>query len=150
MAEVLTGDGIRAIELPVGGDVLVSGFLARPWTTSRGVVRLVAAGDRVLVFVLVPQMIVSLVQLAAAAANPDLRRRFAADAAGVSIDACVNIDVAIIVDRCVIVGLKWCTKAIVKHATSHRWTILLILSVVRRRFYSKYITWMCFTPVKIN
>lgn len=55
MAEVvvLTGDGIRAIELPVGdNDVLVSGFLARPWTASSGDgVRLVAG---VLVLVLVP------------------------------------------------------------------------------------------------
>jgi len=129
MAEVLTGDGIRAVELPVGGDVLVNGFLARPWTTSRGGVCLVAAGNRVLVFVLVPQMIVSIVQLTAAAANPDLRRRFAADAAGVSIDVRVNVDVAITVGRCVIVGLKRCTKAIVKRAASNRWAISVILSV---------------------
>lgn len=57
MAEVvvLTGDGIRAIELPVGDDdVLVSDFLARPWTASScGGVRLVAGGP-VLVLVLVP------------------------------------------------------------------------------------------------
>lgn len=53
MAEVLTGDGIRAIELPVGDDVLVSGFLARPWTTSSGRVRLVAVGNTVLILVLV-------------------------------------------------------------------------------------------------
>jgi len=72
MAEVLTGDGIRAIELPVRDDVLVSSFLARPWTTSSGGIRLVAVG--VLALVLVPQMIVSLVRLASAAANPDLRR----------------------------------------------------------------------------
>lgn len=137
MAKVLTGDGIRAIELPVGGDVLVSGFLARPWTTSSGEVRLVAAG--VLALVLVPQMIVSLVRLATAAANPDLRRRFAADAAGVSIDVHVNVDVAITVGRCVIVGLKRLHKsAIVKRAASHRWAILVILSVVRRRFHRKY------------
>lgn len=54
MAEVLTGDGIRAIELPVGGDVLMSGFLARPWTTSSGRIRLVAVEDPVLGLVLVP------------------------------------------------------------------------------------------------
>lgn len=53
MGKVLTGDGIRAIELPVGGDVLVSGFLARPWTTSSGRVRFVAVGNSVLIFVLV-------------------------------------------------------------------------------------------------
>lgn len=53
MEEVLTGDGIRAIELPVGGDVLMSGFLARPWTTSSGMIRLIAVGDSVLVLVLV-------------------------------------------------------------------------------------------------
>lgn len=53
MAEVLTGDRIRAIELPVGDDVLMSGFLARPWTTSSGRVRFVAVGDSVLALVLV-------------------------------------------------------------------------------------------------
>lgn len=53
MAEVLTGDGIRAIELPVGGDVLVYGFLARPWTTSSCGICLVVADDPVLVLVLV-------------------------------------------------------------------------------------------------
>lgn len=53
MAEVLTRDGIRAIELPVGDDVLMSGFLARPWTTSSGGVRLVAVGDSVLILMLV-------------------------------------------------------------------------------------------------
>lgn len=61
MAEVvvLTGDRIRAIELPVGDDhdVLVSSFLVRPWTASSdsggGGIRLVA-GDPVLVLVLVP------------------------------------------------------------------------------------------------
>lgn len=71
MAEVLTGDGIRAIELPVRGDALMSSFLARPWTTSSGGIRLVAVG--VLALILVPQMIVSLVRLAGTA-NPDLRR----------------------------------------------------------------------------
>lgn len=50
---VLTGDGIRAIGLPVGGGVLMSGFLARPWTASSGV-RLGIAGDPVLALVLVP------------------------------------------------------------------------------------------------
>lgn len=50
-------------------------------------------------------MIVSLVWLAGTA-NPDLRRWFAVDAARVPIDVCVNIDVAITVGRCVIVGLN--------------------------------------------
>lgn len=142
MAEVLTGDGIRAIELPVGGDVLVSGFLAHPWTTSRGGVCLVAVGDRVLVFMLVPQMILSLVRLAAATTNPDLRRRFAAE---VSIDVRVNVDVAITVGRCVIVGLKQCTKAIVKRAASHRWAILVILSIVKTEISLKRRNARCFT-----
>lgn len=80
----------------------MSGFLARPWTTSSGRIRLVAVDDPILALVLVPQMIVSLVQLA----NPDLRRWLAADAARVPIDVCVNVDVAITVGRCVIVGLN--------------------------------------------
>lgn len=44
-------------------------------------------------------MIVSLVQLASTAANPDLRRRLAAaaDAAGIPVDVRVNVDVAITV-----------------------------------------------------
>jgi len=53
MAEVLTGDGIRAIEFPVGDDVLMSGFLARPWTTSSDRVRLIVVGDSVLVLMFV-------------------------------------------------------------------------------------------------
>jgi len=77
MAEVLTGDGVRAIELPVRGGVLVRSFLARLWTTSSGEVRLVAADDPILVLVLVPKLIIPLVQFAATAC---LRRRFAADA----------------------------------------------------------------------
>jgi len=52
MAEVLTGDGIRAIEFPVGGDVLMSGFLARPWTTSSDRV-LIVVGDSVLVLMFI-------------------------------------------------------------------------------------------------
>lgn len=51
-------------------------------------------------------MIASLVRLAGTAANPDLRRRLAAYAAGVPVDVPVNVDVAIPVGRCVIVGLN--------------------------------------------
>jgi len=76
----------------------VCGFLARLWTTSSNEVHLVAVA--VLVLVLVPKMIVPLVQLAAC-----LRRRFAADADQIPIDVPVNVDVAIAVGRCVIVGL---------------------------------------------
>lgn len=106
MAEVLTGDGIRAVQFPVGGNALVCGFLARPWTTSNGGTRLVAADDPILVLVLVPYVIVPLVRLttATAAANPDLRRWFTAD--HVPVDVRVNVDVAIAIGRCVIVGLN--------------------------------------------
>lgn len=102
MAEVLTGDRIRAIELPVGGDILMSDFLARPWTTSSGRVCLVAISDSFLTFMLVSQVIVSLIRLAGTAANPDLRRWLTADASRIPI----NVDVAIAVGRYVIVDLN--------------------------------------------
>lgn len=51
-------------------------------------------------------MIVPLIQLAATAANSDLRRRFAADADQVPVDVRVSVDIAIAVARCVIVGLN--------------------------------------------
>jgi len=53
MAEVLTGDRIHVIELPVGDDILMSSFLARPWTTSSSRVCLIAISDSFLVFMLV-------------------------------------------------------------------------------------------------
>jgi len=102
MAEVLTGDGVRAIELPVRGGILVCSFLARLWTTSSSEVHLVAVDDPVLVLVFVSKVIVPLIQLAAIAC---LRRRFAADADQTPVDIPVNVDVAIAVGRCVIVGL---------------------------------------------
>lgn len=69
-------------------------------------------------------MIVSLVQLASTAANPDLRRRLAvaaADAAGVPIDVRVNIDVTITVGRRVIVGLQAASTKRSCSAGSRRW-----------------------------
>lgn len=50
-------------------------------------------------------MIVSLIRLAGTATNSDLRR-LAADPARVPINVRVDVDVAIAVGRCVIVGLN--------------------------------------------
>lgn len=51
-------------------------------------------------------MIVSLIRFANTATNSDLRRRLATNAARVPINVRVNVDVAIAIGRCMIVGLN--------------------------------------------
>lgn len=51
-------------------------------------------------------MVVSLIRLTSTAANSGLRRRLTADTARIPINVRVDVDVAIAVGRCVIVGLN--------------------------------------------
>lgn len=78
----------------------MSGFLARPWTTSR--VRFTGT-DSILALMIVPEVIVPLVHLGTAATNSDLGRCFVTDTTGLSVQVGVHRHVA--VRGRVIVGL---------------------------------------------
>ena len=81
----------------------MSGFLARPWTASR--VRFTGA-DPILALVIVSKMIVPLVRFRATATGHRLRRCFATDRPGVSIQVPVNVDVVTVRGRMIVSLVK--------------------------------------------